>query len=67
MEKESAEACLQASEKDTGIVVDGRKLNISLAISSNKAKNLKKEAEEDKESKDKRNLWLAREGSEWDI
>ena len=47
-----------------GIMVDGRKLLISLAVTTNKAQSLKKDKETEKQSKDNRNLWLAREGSE---
>ena len=45
-----------------GIVLDGRKLNVVIAVPKEKAAELKQPSK-DKEIKDKRNLWLVREGS----
>ena len=45
-----------------GIVLDGRKLNVVIALPREKAVELKQPSK-DKEIKDKRNLWLVREGS----
>ena len=48
--------------QDGGLMMDGRRLYVTLAVSRDKAVDLKHEKKED-EQKDKRNLWLAREGS----
>ncbi len=49
--------CLQE-----GIVLDGRKLNVTIAVPRQQAVDLKQKTAE-KDVKDKRNLWLVREGS----
>ncbi|XP_067950905.1 RNA-binding protein 28-like [Watersipora subatra] len=61
--KAHAEKCLEAAQDDQQkslFVVDGRDLNVTLAISREKIKELVKAKE--KQPKDKRNLFLAREG-----
>ncbi|XP_013421766.1 RNA-binding protein 28 isoform X2 [Lingula anatina] len=63
-DQEAAETCLQKANDEKeggGIVLDGRKLLVSLAVDRNKAAELKKKDTE-KQSKDNRNLHLAREG-----
>ncbi len=45
-----------------GIVLDGRRLNVAVAITRDKAAKVKK-SDTNKDLKDKRNLWLVREGS----
>ena len=60
--KESADKCLQESES-SGIVLDGRQLIISLAVSREQSSKFNEKKQ--KEKKDNRNLYLAREGSEW--
>uniref|UniRef100_A0A8B9HEA9 RNA binding motif protein 28 n=1 Tax=Astyanax mexicanus TaxID=7994 RepID=A0A8B9HEA9_ASTMX len=61
--KEAAEKCLAAAENDSeagGLRVDGRKLNIVLAVSRESATKLK--TNKVKLHKGSRNLYLAREG-----
>ncbi|KAL8620920.1 hypothetical protein ACOMHN_044067 [Nucella lapillus] len=63
-QKESAEECLakaQSSDKDRGLVVQGRQLLVVPALSRSDAQN-QKEGSKTKEQKDNRNLFLAREG-----
>ena len=43
-------------------MLDGRKLNVIIAVPRQKATELKQNTK-DKDIKDKRNLWLVREGS----
>ena len=59
--KESADKCLQEAE-NSGIVLDGRQLIISLAVSREQSSKFNEK--KTKEKKDNRNLYLAREGSE---
>ncbi|XP_064596036.1 LOW QUALITY PROTEIN: RNA-binding protein 28-like [Liolophura sinensis] len=62
--EESAQECLQKANDESargGIVLDGRKLNVILAVSRQDAARLKQE-NQTKEKDDKRNLYLAREG-----
>ena len=61
--KESAEKCLQEAE-NSGIVLDGRHLVISLAVS--REESTKFNEKKQKEKKDNRNLYLGREGSEYE-
>ncbi|KAL6478883.1 hypothetical protein MHYP_G00123160 [Metynnis hypsauchen] len=61
--KEAAEKCLAAAQNDSetgGVRVDGRKLNIVLAVSRDDAAKLK--TKKVKTHKGSRNLYLAREG-----
>ncbi|XP_027017817.2 RNA-binding protein 28 [Tachysurus fulvidraco] len=61
--KEAAEKCLAAAETESeagGLRVDGRKLNVVLAVSREDASKLKNK--EKKTHKGTRNLYLAREG-----
>ncbi|XP_062860354.1 RNA-binding protein 28 isoform X2 [Trichomycterus rosablanca] len=61
--KEAAEKCLAAAQDESetgGVRVDGRKLNIMLAVSKEDAVKLK--TKEVKTHKGSRNLYLAREG-----
>ncbi|KAL7878578.1 hypothetical protein AOLI_G00095520 [Acnodon oligacanthus] len=61
--KEAAERCLAAAQNDSetgGVRVDGRKLNIVLAVSRDDAAKLK--TKKVKTHKGSRNLYLAREG-----
>lgn len=44
-------------------MLEGRKLDVTMALPREKASELKQKSKE-KEVKDKRNLWLVREGSE---
>ena len=62
--RESAEQCLREAE-DSGIVLDGRSLIMSLAVS--REESTKFNENKKKEKKDNRNLYLAREGSEYDF
>ena len=48
--------------QEGGITIDNRQLILSLAVSHQKAQELVKAKKAKEESKDKRNLWLAREG-----
>ncbi|KAK3097152.1 hypothetical protein FSP39_006867 [Pinctada imbricata] len=60
---EAAEKCVEKSNdesKNGGIVLDHRKLNVTIAVSRDKAKELKNK--EKKVKVDKRNLHLVREG-----
>ncbi|CAH1799491.1 unnamed protein product, partial [Owenia fusiformis] len=62
--KDAMEQCLQQAEEedmDGGITIDGRKLNMIVAVSRDKAQAIKASKKE-KEPKDNRNLYLAREG-----
>lgn len=59
-DKSSADKCLSTANTDS-ILVDGRQLHITLAVSREKAADFQKK--ETKEKKDNRNLYLAREGS----
>ena len=58
--KESADKCLQEAES-SGIVLDGRQLIISLAVSREQSSKFNEKKE--KEKRDNRNLYLARVGS----
>lgn len=60
-DKSSADNCLADAQEDK-ITLDGRQLIVALAVSREKASDFKEKKE--KEQKDKRNLFLAREGSE---
>ena len=57
---ESAQACIEAG-KNKSIVLDGRQINAVLAMSKEYIVNKGQDAK--KKGKDKRNLYLAREGS----
>ncbi|XP_050393218.1 RNA-binding protein 28 isoform X1 [Patella vulgata] len=61
---EMAKNCIQEASKepeDKGILVDGRKLLITLAVDRKRAEEYRQK-EDKKEKKDKRNLYLIREG-----
>ncbi|KAH3730338.1 RNA-binding protein 28-like [Dreissena polymorpha] len=57
--KDSADHCLREGEAGN-LTLDGRQLNITLAVSREKAADFQEKKE--KEKKDNRNLYLAREG-----
>ena len=59
-DKESVDKCLMDVNVE-GITLDSRQLVVSLAVSREKAADFSKK--EEKEKKDNRNLYLAREGS----
>ena len=52
--------CVSAWQS-AGLVLEGRRLNVILALPRDRAKELKKPGEK-KEAKDNRNLYLVREG-----
>ena len=62
--KDTADKCLQEAES-SGILLDSRQLIISLAVSRDQSSKFNEKKK--KEKKDNRNLYLAREGSEYDI
>merc|ERR1719471_2543325 len=59
--REDAEKCVEIAEGADGVFLDNRQLNILLAKEKNDVEQLQKESKE-KEPKDNRNLYLAREG-----
>lgn len=59
--KESAEKCIHEAE-NPGVVLDGRHLIISLAVSREESSKFNEKKQ--KLKTDNRNLYLAREGSE---
>ncbi|XP_013772254.1 RNA-binding protein 28-like, partial [Limulus polyphemus] len=64
LKKDDAEKCLNKANDESqngGIILDGRKLNISLALSRTEIQKKMQEKHE-KKPNDRRNLYLAREG-----
>merc|ERR1719438_186742 len=59
--REDAEKCVQVSEGKDGIFLDNRHLNVLMAKDKTDVEQIQKERKE-KEPKDNRNLYLAREG-----
>merc|ERR1719438_49408 len=59
--REDAEKCVQVSEGKDGIFLDNRQLNVLMAKDKTDVEQIQKERKE-KEPKDNRNLYLAREG-----
>src|SRR5690606_8866413 len=61
MEEADAQKCLEKIDSEDGLILDGRKIMATIAMPKDK---LKKELEKrrEKKPKDKRNLYLAREG-----
>ncbi|XP_059150152.1 RNA-binding protein 28-like [Physella acuta] len=61
--KDSADSCLKAaSDQDTGLSLGGRQIVVTMAVSRQQAGDLIQNKEKEKEKKDSRNLYLAREG-----
>ncbi|KAM7298087.1 RNA-binding protein 28 [Ixodes scapularis] len=56
----SVERCLQAAQSSAGLMLDGRRLSVARALSREEL-DAKRESEK-KQKKDRRNLFLAREG-----
>ncbi|KAK8784114.1 hypothetical protein V5799_009522 [Amblyomma americanum] len=56
----SVDACLEAAASATGIMLDGRRLDVARALSREELEE--KQKAKKKEKKDRRNLYLAREG-----
>ncbi|CAN8006410.1 unnamed protein product [Ixodes hexagonus] len=56
----SVERCLQAAQSSVGLVLDGRRLSVAKALSREEL-DAKRQSEK-KQKKDRRNLYLAREG-----
>ncbi|XP_065290416.1 RNA-binding protein 28 isoform X1 [Dermacentor albipictus] len=56
----SVDACLEAAASSAGIMLDGRRLDVVRALSRGELEE--KQKEKKKEKKDRRNLYLAREG-----
>ena len=59
--REDAEKCVETSEGKEGVFLDNRQLNILMAKEKGDVEQIQKERKE-KEPKDNRNLYLAREG-----
>merc|ERR1712227_566471 len=59
--REDAEKCVEVSEGKDGIFLDNRQLNVLMAKDKTDVEQIQKERKE-KEPKDNRNLYLAREG-----
>lgn len=55
--------CLKLSCQDAGLSLGGRQIVVTMAVSRQQAGDLIQNKEKEKEKKDTRNLYLAREGS----
>ena len=60
----AAQKCLRASEQSEGVVYQGQRLTISLALSRGEIERTRQERQGRQEKEDKRNLYLMKEGGE---